>query len=316
MRYRVAVMLALFTILGMAFHGGFQTLHWNYLLALVVLVSVYVSATSFNDLADEQIDKINHAGRPGRLLVSGEASRRDVAIVGIAASAIMLLCGWLIAPAAAILALGALVINIVYSLPPLRLSYRTISAPIILALAYVVIPYLLGVVLAGGRLGRSDALFAGGLYLLFLARINLKDFRDRAGDAKFHKPTLLLRYGKPITVTVSQITLWLGLFLTAQALQPRWLADLLAGAYGLQISWLLVRLAATLPGLHEQVVIGVAAKIGNGLLLSLLALLLLTTASASVWIIALVLAMVLIASVANFKYLGQDPQDVIASYRG
>src|SRR5580700_2953759 len=93
LRYRVAVMLALFTLLAVAYHHGFTAFHLTYVACLLALVCTYVSATSFNDLADEAIDKVNHAGKRGRLLVTGEATRHQLATVGIAASLLMLLLG-------------------------------------------------------------------------------------------------------------------------------------------------------------------------------------------------------------------------------
>jgi hypothetical protein len=51
--------------------------------------------------------------------------------------------------------------------------------------------------------GRSYAQLVGGLFVLFFARIILKDLRDRLGDARFGKPTLLLRIGKRATCAVS-----------------------------------------------------------------------------------------------------------------
>ena len=46
--------------------------------------------------------------------------------------------------------------------------------------------------------------------MLFVARIVLKDFRDREGDALYGKPTLLLRFGKDATCAVSLAALLAG----------------------------------------------------------------------------------------------------------
>jgi 4-hydroxybenzoate polyprenyltransferase len=318
LRYRVAVMLALFTLLAVAFHHGFTTFHLDYLAALLALVFTYVSATSFNDLADEAIDKINHAGKRGRLLVTGEATRRQLATVGITASIGMLLLGALIGPVALLLMVLSLVVNVAYSLPPLRLSYRTYFVPFVLAIGYVLIPFGLGLVLTHIHPGLGDLMFAAALYSLFLARINLKDFRDREGDSEFGKPTLLLARGKPITIMASNVTLWLGmglLVITFWHSAPGFIVALAVG-YGILMSWLLVKLAATKPGPRELVIIGVAAKVGNGLLLSLLAILLLPPATAPSWVLALVLVMLFAGSAANLKFLSQDPKLILESYRG
>ena len=90
-------------------------------------------------------------------------------------------------------------IGIAYSLRPVRLSYRTYLAPLALAVAYVAVPYLLGAVATGRGLTPATPSLVGALYVLFVARIVLKDFRDREGDALYGKPTLLLRFGKDAT---------------------------------------------------------------------------------------------------------------------
>src|SRR5690606_18864921 len=155
-------------------------------------------------------DRINHPHDPGRPLVSGDTDERGLLRVYAAAGSVTMLAAIPLGPpglATAVLSLG---IGWAYSLGPLRISYRTYAAPLALAVAYVAVPYTLGVVASGERPGAADAGLYAALYLLFLARINLKDFRDRAGDAAYGKPTLLLRYGKNATCAVSAVALWAG----------------------------------------------------------------------------------------------------------
>jgi hypothetical protein len=76
-------------------------------------------------------------------------------------------------------------------------------APLGLCIAYVLLPYWLGVVVAGQTLTAGDALLLAAFMVLFLGCINLKDFRDRAGDARYGKPTFVLRYGKRAAWLVS-----------------------------------------------------------------------------------------------------------------
>ena len=59
LRYRVAAMIALFLLLGAAREGPLD-IGLPYLFAVLALASSYVAATALNDLADEQIDKVNH----------------------------------------------------------------------------------------------------------------------------------------------------------------------------------------------------------------------------------------------------------------
>ena len=220
LRYRVASMLWMFMLVGAAGHGGLEQpsprLGWVALL----LAATYVAATTANDVADREIDLVNHPRDRGRPLVSGEAEPLDLWLVH--AAAVALAAGAAAAAGDAALALGALSLAIAwtYSLRPLVLSHRTYLAHLCLAVAYVAIPYALGLAAAGARPGRRDVLLGAGLLAVFLARIVLKDFRDREGDARFGKPTLLLRLGKPATCAVSAASLAAGDVLLLVALRP------------------------------------------------------------------------------------------------
>ena len=70
LRYRVAAMVALFMLLGAAQEGRLEP-GLRHLLAALALASSYVSATALNDLADEEIDRVNHPRDAGRPLVEG-----------------------------------------------------------------------------------------------------------------------------------------------------------------------------------------------------------------------------------------------------
>ena len=163
LRFRVAAMVWTFMLLGAAFPNGFETASIDLALAAVALAASYVAATSANDLADEDVDRINHPGDVARPLVTGEASRRDLrslhVLAGATALAAAAVLGW-----RAVAVVGAsLAIGFAYSLPPARLSYRTWLAPLALAAAYVLVPYGLGAIAAGRALIRGDAWLVAAL---------------------------------------------------------------------------------------------------------------------------------------------------------
>jgi 4-hydroxybenzoate polyprenyltransferase len=81
LRYRVAVMIALFMLLGAVWHRDVNALGWSVVLVLLALASSYVSATSVNDIADEKIDEINHPGDHRRPLVVDAARASDLWLV-------------------------------------------------------------------------------------------------------------------------------------------------------------------------------------------------------------------------------------------
>jgi 4-hydroxybenzoate polyprenyltransferase len=313
LRYRVAVMLWMFMLLGAAFHGGpTLTLVW----AALALASSYVAATALNDVADRDLDRVNHPRDAGRPLVSGTATETDLLLLNKLASVLALLAALPLGWVGVLLVVCSLAIGRAYSSPPALLSYRTYLAPAILSVAYVAVPYGLGVSAAAGAATGSDAVFCAALMLLFLARINLKDFRDRRGDALYGRPTLLLRFGKTVTCTVSLAALVVGnalLFVAVGA--PPELAVVLE-TFFLAIAWALRELWRAPEGRAEQIAIGIGAKSGNGLLLTLLAWLILTAEGARP--ADRLLFTLLLASAFGFAFatLVRSPDRAIIGYKG
>src|SRR5205085_7937248 len=123
LRYRVAAMIALFLLLGAAREGPLD-LGLPYLFAAVALSSSYVAATALNDLADEEIDKVNHPRDAGRPLVEGTATRRELLVLHLLAFAATVLAALPLGRSGVLLVLGSLVVSQAYSARPVRLSYR------------------------------------------------------------------------------------------------------------------------------------------------------------------------------------------------
>src|SRR5687768_11685354 len=117
------------------------------------------------------------------------------------------------------------------------------------------------------------------LYLLFAGRIVLKDFRDREGDAAYGKRTFLLRYGERATCLVSLGAVAAGDALLIAALAERWWLAALLQPYVASVALMLYRLYKSSSRKDEQLSIGVGAKMGNGLLITLLGLLMLANHS-------------------------------------
>src|SRR5829696_7912786 len=316
LRYRVAVMIVLFMLLGAAWHGGLTAIDASVLLITLALASSYVSATSVNDIADRKIDEINHPGDRGRPLVTGAARTADLWILFGVSSVLAVAVALAAGPAAAGIMLLSVVIGVAYSLPPARLSYRTFLAPLTLAVAYVGIPYWVGVVAVGERLGTSDLPLMLALYLLFAGRIILKDFRDREGDAAFGKPTFLLKYGKRATCLLSLCALCTGDALLLVSLTDRWWLAALLQTYIVSIAVMLYRLYWVGSREDEQLSIGVGAKMGNGLLVTLLGALVLANQGAG-RTIQLIFGLALTALyLLNFMDFLRHPERAVIGYKG
>jgi 4-hydroxybenzoate polyprenyltransferase len=313
LRYRVALMVALFLLLGAAGVGE-PELGWRYLLAGLALASSYVSATALNDLADEAIDKVNHPRDAGRPLVEGWAARRELLILSVSAG-LLACCAALPLGWSALVLIGlALFVSQVYSARPVRLSYRIAGAPLALGVAYVLVPNSLGIDAARGDLQDAASTFTGGLFLLFSARIVLKDFRDRAGDAQFGKPTLLLRYGKTATCALSGAALLLADAVLTVALGSA--LALLLQPFVLAIAWMLCRLWRAEEQHTEQVAIGIGARMGNGLLLTMLAWLIVDASGASVLQTVALSSTVAALYFLSFVPLAARPHEAVVGYKG
>jgi 4-hydroxybenzoate polyprenyltransferase len=315
LRWRVAVTLWFFLLIGAAAQGPLRP-GITLLLATLSLAASYVVATTVNDIADRDVDRINHPRDAGRPLVSGAATERDLwrtnavaAPLALAAAAVA--GGPILAVSAASLAIGY-----AYSLRPVRLSYRTWLAPTVLAVAYAVDPYELGLLAAGGRVDRIDVLLCGALYALFLARINLKDFRDRAGDAAYGKPTLLLAHGKEVTCVVTAAALIAGSGMLVGALGGGVGVVAMVSVLAAGTLWMLRRLWRASDPRAEQLAIGLGAKIGNGLLACTLAWLVLATHGAPDGMRVLVMGFIAVVYGSVLISLAARPDDIEIVYKG
>ena len=316
LRFRVAVMIVLFMLLGAAWHRGLTSIDALVLLMVLALASSYVSATSVNDIADREIDEINHPGDRGRPLVTGAARTADLWVLFVVSSVLAVALGLAAGSGAAGIMLLSVVIGALYSLPPARLSYRTFLAPLTLAVAYVGIPYWAGVVVVGESLQTTDLPLLTALYLLFAGRIILKDFRDREGDAAFGKPTFLLKYGKKSTCLASLCALSAGDALLIASLADRWWLAALLQLYIVSIAIMLFRLYRVSSRKDEQLSIGVGARMGNGLLVTLLGTLILSNQGAD-WTTQFIFGLALTALYTlNFIDFLRHPERAIIGYKG
>ena len=112
-----------------------------------------------------------------------------------------------------------------------------------------------------------------GLYVGFIGRILLKDFRDVRGDALFGKRTFLVRHGRRTTCRLSAV-LWTAGTAPDHLDRPldRHLDADLRGTGIREYSSLLALLAGSDRGPHrDELIIASTAILGRGLLLTLLA---------------------------------------------
>ncbi len=313
-RPRAAVTMWTFLVIGLARHAG-PTISADLLWATIALAASYIVATSTNDIADVAIDRANGLRDASRPLATGTASVADLRwTAGIGTGVAIVAAIPLGAPGLGLIAL-CLCIDVAYSATPARLSRRWTLAPIALTIAYVALPYGLGIVVAHDRWRPTDVPLIAGLCVLFFGRIILKDVRDRLGDAEHGKPTLLLRLGKDATCAISIAAAVAGIATIAIAIRPPAPVLIAIAVDGLAIVWMLARLRVTADTTAELVTIGTAARAGNALLIAVLAWLLLSAQEAPAAQASLVVVTLTAVAAVGFLDLALRPERARIAYK-
>ena len=265
----VLILLGLFTATGLA-QAGRPEAPFPLGRALLAVAGFLLFSVVCNDLADEEIDRVNLPGR--RPLAAGLVTRGTFTVIGLTAGAVALAASATLRWQAMAVTGTGLAVSAAYSLPPVRLAGRGAVASLILPACYVAVPYADGVLAARPSFRPADLFLLAGLYLGFTGRILLKDFRDVRGDAMFGKRTFLVRHGRRATCVVSGCCWAAG---TAAVLAAtRQLTPLLAAAEaGCTVAalWLLCALARSRSGRRDEALIAAIAITGRGMILLLLA---------------------------------------------
>ncbi|WP_327287170.1 UbiA family prenyltransferase [Streptomyces sp. NBC_01198] len=267
----VLMLFALYTALALAGAGRAGD-HLLLGRALVPVAAFLMFSVAVNDLADERIDRVNLPGDPRRPLVGAGALRAEMTVVALASAAVAVAGGFLLGPWPGLAVIAGLLVSAGYSLPPVRLSDRGAVAALVLPACYVAVPYLVGWLAVAPLPRGRGMLLPLGLYVGFVGRILLKDFRDVRGDALFGKRTFLVRHGRVWTCRFSAVGWTAGCaLLLAGAPRP---TPALVTASAVQLAvvlWLLRRLAADAHPRREALLISATAIVGRGMLLTLLA---------------------------------------------
>ncbi len=258
-RPQIIITCAALVILGSLVSGLFNE---KIFIAIILVSFAVVHANSINDYSDREIDKVNLQDAKDRPLVTGELSNKEFWFFHLASGALALLLSVFLGIPAVILTLSIIIFDYIYSLKPSRLTDRTFTSPLFLAACYTYYPLSLGFWSANGH-GEYPWILSIGIYLAFVARMLLKDFRDVRGDKQFGKITFLLRYGSKTTCLVSAV-LWLLAFSATLYALHFTLGILLPLSLGLLHVWLLLNvLWKTEDRDIQQRIINFIANAGN-----------------------------------------------------
>jgi 4-hydroxybenzoate polyprenyltransferase len=268
-RPAVVVLLGLFAMTGLA-QAGAGNDHVVLIKALVIVVGFLLFSVVLNDLADEAIDRINLSGDRRRPLVTGSGTRTEFIATAATAALVAIGTSALVSPLALAVVAGGLVLSASYSLRPVRIADRGAVASLLLPAGYVAVPYLVGLFSVRDDVTRSDLLLLGGLYVGFIGRILLKDFRDVRGDALFGKRTFLVRYGRRCTCTVSGVC-WIAGTLTLAGVRGLSLALVACYTVFVAVALGLLRALADARGARrDEAIISAIAIVGRGMIVTLI----------------------------------------------
>lgn len=269
MRAPVVLLLGLYAATGTV--AGGSTSSTALLRAALLVLPFLAYSAVVNDLADVRVDRVNLPDDGQRLLAAGAAHRRHLGWVAAGSAVATLLAGWSLGPLALVVSALGLGLSTAYSVDPVRLAQRGIVAPLALPALYVAVPYLAGLLAARGRVEGADLPLLLALYLGFVGRIVLKDFRDVRGDALFGKRTFLVRHGRVWTCRVSAAFWTSGAALLVWVRPDATPAYVLATAAGTVLALaLLRRLASVADRRQEEWLVSALAIVGRGLLVVLL----------------------------------------------
>lgn len=270
-RPAVAMLFGLYAAIGLAATGHGED-RWLLARVLLVLLGFLLFSVACNDIADERIDAINLAGDPRRPLVTHTGRRTEMRVIGAVSAVVAFAAGATLGwPVVAVL-IGGLVLSAGYSVRPVRVADRGALASLLLPACYVATPYLVGHFAAAPHLLPADLTLLAGLYVTFIGRILLKDFRDVRGDALFGKRTFLVRHGRRPTCAFSAVCLTVGAGVLVAGV-PHPTGTLVAGyAVGTVVMvGLLAALANDIGHRRDESIIATIAIVGRGMLLLLLA---------------------------------------------
>ena len=268
-RPSLVTIFGLFAAVGVA-QGGWPRSIATLASVLVPVVGFVLFSVVINDLADRAIDEVNLPSDRGRPLVARTASDREFLKIGVACGLVSLVTGAMVGMAALTVLVAGMTLSAAYSMRPVRLADRGALASLLLPAGYVGVPYLVGILSVRNGLTAADLVLGVGLYVGFIGRILLKDFRDVRGDTLFGKRTFLVRHGRRTTCIASAVCWALG-GLSLLALPQASVA--LVVAYGVQASGALVllrKLAVSTCARRDERLIAAIAILGRGLVLTVL----------------------------------------------
>lgn len=203
---------------------------------------------------------------------------------------------------------SGLVLAAAYSMPPLRLSGRGALTSALLPLGYVTVPYLTGAFSSAAGISQLSPRLLIGLYLGFMGRLVLKDFRDERGDKLYGKRTTLVRHGRTRTCVFAAVFWTAGATSALGAFTRRPATFAALTAYEVVVLGMLADIASDRHGVRDIANIAAIATVGRALIYTML-IQLVTTMNG--WTTASQSLIVGLATVASLGMAGECRRELL-----
>ncbi len=181
-----------------------------YLLVISAILAIFIhsAVTILNDVEDIDVDAANKSFSG---LHRKEISPKTAQVICYVVLLVSIGISLVVLPLSTSLLLVLLVgLSWAYNTKPLQISRKPIASIFLMGVCYGFIPFAIGASL-GLELSIGTILLLGVFFGFIRSSLSiLKDYKDAVGDAKHHKKTFLLVYGRTSVRRVSVVLAVLG----------------------------------------------------------------------------------------------------------
>lgn len=197
---------------------GWEDLYGTKFILGMLLTGPLASGTCqmLNDYFDRDLDEINEPNRP---IPGGLISLKNATLLIALWSILSVAAGWLIHPLIGLYVVVGIVNAHLYSANPIKLKKRLWAGNVIVAVSYLIIPWMAGEIAYSGSLSLSSltpSLIVAGLFTLSsTGTMTINDFKSMEGDSLVGIRTLPVVFGERGAALIAAVLIDLGQLLAA-----------------------------------------------------------------------------------------------------
>ncbi|NTV98159.1 MAG: chlorophyll synthase ChlG [Chlorobiaceae bacterium] len=205
---------------GAVASGGFgwqELTGWKFILGML-LTGPFATGTCqmLNDYFDRDLDIINEPDRP---IPGGAITLKNATILIAVWSILSVITGYLIHPLIGLYVIIGIVNAHLYSANPIKLKKRLWAGNIIVAVSYLIIPWIAGLIAYSSALTPEllePSLLVAGFYTLSsTGTMTINDFKSIAGDRQVGIRTLPAVFGETKAALIASVLIDIGQLMAA-----------------------------------------------------------------------------------------------------